>query len=109
MSWCRWGSRCDNTIPQTKVDAECAAKGCPGSQLYIYESMLDTFVCCGCLLSSGDFECKTEEEMNAHILEHDAAGHHVRRSLLASARGENFELTDKWARVYRGAEKEEGE
>jgi hypothetical protein len=82
MSWCRWGSKCSDTITQFAVDVAC--KDCPGSDLYIYEG--DRLECCGCPLFM-DFACDTEAEMLAHILEHEKAGHHVRRSLIEHASG----------------------
>lgn len=96
MSWCRWGSLCDATFPYNyKVNEEC--KDCPGSDVYIFESATDgKFECCDCGLanSDSDFRAGTAAEMLEHILKHEAAGHHVRRSLVAEARGEKLELTD---------------
>jgi hypothetical protein len=88
MSWCRWGSVCTNAVVTSDLDAlNEACKDCPGSDLYIYESVTDKFVCCGCYLhASENFEVNTHAEMNQHILEHDKAGHHVRKSLLELAR-----------------------
>lgn len=83
-------------MPQYKVDMACAESGCPGSALYIYESTGDAFECA----CAADYTCKTEEEMFAHILEHDRAGQHVRRSLLERAHGREPELTDKWREIY---------
>jgi len=91
-------------MPEYEVDAACVAAGCPGSSLYVYEG--DKFTCCCCALTivneahgdHGDFKCDTEAEMLAHLLEHDAAGHHVRRSLLEQARGREPALTAAWAR-----------
>ena len=77
MSWCRWAEPCG--------DSSCL--NCPGSDLYIYEG--NRFVCCGCLLqpeNTGSFECETESEMLAHILEHDKAGHHIVEYLLDEAK-----------------------
>lgn len=96
MSWCRFGSHCRNTIPEFEVNAEC--KDCPGSSLYIYEGAKLT--CCMCASDLEDFECDTAAEMFAHILAHDAAGHHVRRSLLHFAQtGKHPELTAEWKEI----------
>jgi hypothetical protein len=101
MSWCRWGSPCWNTAaPQYVVDVACTV--CPGSDVYVYDG--GRLTCCSCRfgpddLENGghfDFECDTEAEMYAHLLAHDAAGHHVRKSLLARARGEEPEVTAFW-------------
>lgn len=101
MSWCRWGSRCQNTVPGFVADLACTH--CPGSSLYIYDEG-DCLVCCDCLLqtSGGSFTCKTEREMDAHILAHEAAGHHVRRSLVWRALhpGQRPEITDEWKRFF---------
>ena len=88
MSWIRWGSPCDFTIPigLYQVDVDCVENGCPGSDLYIYESD-DGFHCCACRFSPGDvidsqdYIAKTAEQMENHIMEHIAAGHHTRQSL----------------------------
>jgi hypothetical protein len=45
---------------------------------------------------SEDFECNTEAEMNQHLLEHDAVGHHVRRSLLEWALGKEPTIDKQW-------------
>jgi hypothetical protein len=85
MSWCRWGSPCDFTFPigVYKADVECAANGCPGSDLYIYEDCDDRFICCGCRFNPDDeFVAKSVDEMLDHIEAHHLAGHHVRQSLL---------------------------
>lgn len=98
MSWCRWGSRCTSTTPAYKVDEEC--RDCPGSDVYVYESTIG-LICCGCFLTGGEgFICQTEVEMFKHLLEHDKAGHHVRRSLLERAKGNNEpEVSEDWARL----------
>ncbi len=105
MSWCRWGSPCDFTFPMGlyKEDVACAEKGCPGSDLYIYES--DAGIeCCACRLTGGwegpDFTAKTPEEMADHIEEHVAAGHHVRQSLRKNATREYHEKYDWLAKIH---------
>lgn len=93
MSWVRWGSKCQNTVVRMTADLACPWEACPGSSLYIYESVLDVFVCCGCSLNArrdsdgdhDDFTCKTRDEMLDHIELHVAAGHHVRPSLRRGA------------------------
>lgn len=105
MSWCRWGSKCQDTVPPTIQDDACPRETCPGSALYIFEHCNGTLVCFDCSLSpdGSDFEAgptgakgwdidlesipfATREAMARHLLEHDAVGHHVRRSLLVWAR-----------------------
>lgn len=84
MSWCRWGSVCTNG-PARPENIACVAAGCPGSDIYVYQSAGPT-VCCLCSLNGDkDFETRTELEMQRHILEHEDAGHHVRRSMVADA------------------------
>ena len=106
MSWCRFGSPCDCTSPfQYKADEAC--ERCPGSALYVYEDV-GRIVCCCCSLApeDEDFFAKDEAEMNRHLLQHDANGDHVRKSLLALARGEELELTresEALRRWLRGA------
>lgn len=90
MSWCRYGSKCQNTIVLFECDLVCPRVTCPGSDLYIYESD-DAFVCQWCPLATGteveiiDFRCATEDEMFGHIEEHVKAGHHVRPSIRRDA------------------------
>jgi hypothetical protein len=84
MSWCRWGSLCWETMPRIYLaDLDC--ESCPGSSVYVYEVGDDLYECCACDISeTGRF---SEAGMLAHLLEHDARGDHVRRSLLLEARG----------------------
>lgn len=90
MSWCRYNSRCDMTIPQYEEDVACAKAGCPGSSLSIYEESDQAIVCHGCNFKG------TENEMKEHILWHDQQGHHVRRSILLEAQGKKPTLTEAW-------------
>ncbi len=80
MSWCRFNSVC-----------ELGCKDCPGSDVYIFKNTDGLYECCSCWLlgpfPSGSFTCKTKKEMYRHILEHDTAGHHVPRPLVANAKG----------------------
>ena len=96
VSWTRWSSPCDRTMPQFKVDEECVANGCPGSDIYVWENV-GGFKC-GCSPNNDAvvFFCETEQEMNAHIVEHHQKGDHVRRSLLVRALGWEPKLTEGW-------------
>lgn len=84
MSLCRFGSPCTATFPWTyQVDVDC--KDCPGSDVYIFETREGEYDCSGCSLRPGLI--KSQDELFAHILQHEAAGHHVRRSLVEFAKG----------------------
>lgn len=83
MSWVRWGSRCG----QLSWPIEDAHDDCPGSDVYVYDDVTRGLTCCGCIMSADrSVSVKTEADMLAHLLEHDAAGHHVPRHLLREAR-----------------------
>lgn len=86
MSVCRFGEPCWSGMPLHDCDLAC--NPCPGSSVYVYWTHKDALECCGCSISSGHFTATTVDEMFAHLLAHEAAGDHVRRSLLAMARGE---------------------
>ena len=64
MSWVRWS---------------------PESQLYIYDDVRGGITCCGCCIYD-DFNCETEKEMAAHILEHVKARHLVPDRVVAMAK-----------------------
>lgn len=112
MSWCRWGSPCDFTLPPGlyKVDVACAENGCPGSSLYIYEGFDNAIHCCACRLQTddSDFVAKTEDEMLDHIEAHVAAGHHVRQSLRRGASREYVEAY-AWLREVQEANAREAQ
>jgi len=64
------------------------------SDLYIFDDVHGGITCCACRLQElhetilpglqlpGDFNCRTEEEMIAHIREHKEAGHNIPEGLL---------------------------
>lgn len=83
MSWVRFASKCTWTIPPNPRNDVCPDWMCPGSSVYIYESVYpDGIVCCSCsLMKYEDFVAQTRDEMLDHIEEHVRAGHHVRPSL----------------------------
>jgi hypothetical protein len=85
MSLCRFRSPCDS-LAFHRYEEDIACDPCPGSELYIIETGDDVYECVWCKL--GDSSPMTYEATMAHILAHDAAGHHVRKSLVIQARGE---------------------
>ncbi len=80
------GSRCIDTMAIIHAE-DIACKNCPGSGLYIYESD-EGIECCMCQFDFDGFHAKNEREMFQHILQHDSADHHVRRSILKIAKEE---------------------
>ncbi len=82
MSYVRWTSKCNDVFFMTHDPNRCPDETCPGSDLYIYDSVDDVIVCCGCPLQDTEFICTTGTQMAAHIEKHLAAGHHTRLSVL---------------------------
>ena len=85
MSLCRWGHKCYEGYPLTVEDRKCAANGCPGSSLYIYEIKDNSYVCCVCPIEKTDYILNSESELYNHLIEHEKRRHHFPRNLLKKA------------------------
>ena len=64
--------------------------------VYVYESILGTFVCDRCKLTAGDFMSGTRSGMIAHLEEHIEAGHDVPAYAIERLRAEIETEGDVW-------------
>jgi hypothetical protein len=48
-----------------------------GSQLYIYQSGDQLYVCCGCYIKDKSQVFSSKQELKKHIIEHESAGHTI--------------------------------
>ena len=98
MSFVRWGSACGqwgrpNDCPE--------GEKCPGSSVYIYESVYGGIECCGC--DVGDrHNFDTDAEVLVHLEAHRAAKHHVPERVMRGFRGEPepIEVTEEEMMAY---------
>jgi hypothetical protein len=51
--------------------------GWSGSDVYVFYDVGGFINCCGCHINDGSFHADTEQEMIAHLREHQKQGHHV--------------------------------
>jgi hypothetical protein len=75
MSWVRWGTPCEDTF-LGNVQGKCEKKKCPGSSVYIFESVYGGIECCGCSLEGKSFNAKSTAGMIRHLRRHKKMGHH---------------------------------